>query len=199
MRVRLRVALMPLMLCLTAARDVQAVAALSPRRLDCQSAARQVRTGSPKSGMAEAYNALLFCAAATAAPALAAAWTRVAEDTSDFRWREASSVRFADRRILDAALAVGTSSSRSVQERVSALSTMMMLLSNGGRSLSMTLWDQPQRGQPDIVADIDVMPGEQPITAADRSAVLQALRAMASTDSDPRARLVAQRLAELLQ
>jgi hypothetical protein len=108
-------------------------------------------------------------------------------------------VRFADRRILDAALAVGTSSSRSVQERVSALSTMMMLLSNGGRSLSMTLWDQPQRGQPDIVADIDVMPGEQPITAADRSAVLQALRAMASTDSDPRARLVAQRLAELLQ
>ena len=199
MRVRLRVALMPLMLCLTAARDVQAVAALSPRRLDCQSAARQVRTGSPKSGMAEAYNALLFCAAATAAPELAAAWTRVAEDTSDFRWREASSVRFADRRILDAALAVGTSSSRSVQERVSALSTMMMLLSNGGRSLSMTLWDQPQRGQPDIVADIDVMPGEQPITAADRSAVLQALRAMASTDSDPRARLVAQRLAELLQ
>jgi hypothetical protein len=122
----------------------------------------------------------------------------VASSGDDFGWREWISVRVADRRILHAALAAGTSASRSVEERTSGLSTVVSLL-QPGRGFTTTLWYRPRDARLDVVGDVDVVPGEQPITAADRAAVVRALRAMASSDRDPQARIVAQRLTALLQ
>jgi hypothetical protein len=166
--------------------------------VDCQSAAQQVQAGLPALGLGGAYVTLAACPVATSVPALTAAWTRIASGDEDIAWRGSVSVRFADRRILHAALAAGMSSMRSVEERTSALSTVMSLLTPG-RGLNTTFWYHPQGAQPDVVADIDVTPGEQAITSSDRAAVVQALSTMASSDSDTQARLVAQRLMVLLQ
>lgn len=81
----------------------------------------------------------------------------------------------SDRRVLLAALAVATTDSRSAEERRSALDVVAQLYWPG-HSIS-NLWNTPVQNRIGISAryDFSQFTGAQPITAADRTSVLNAL------------------------
>jgi hypothetical protein len=163
---------------------------------DCKTASQVITSGSPSNKLEWAYTIIPRCGTAAAAP-LAAAWSRSASGTEIF-WREGSSARILDRRVLSAATAVATSPSRSFDERVSALAVVTQLLVPG-RTITKTYWYHAQIATPAMINDIDAILGDQPITTADRSTTMGALDAMASSDPDTQARVVAGRLASFFR
>ena len=169
----------------------------STQLVDCQATAAIVSTGSPSYHVIDAYNDLLQCSQSVAIPALVTAWTRQVARV-ERRWREMASTRISDKRLLNAALAVATSSSKPQTERITGLSAVASFIRPGSH-LGTTFWNNPTTARLEFVGDLQVDQGEQPITSADRTAALQSLDTMAASDPDANARLVAQRLAALLR
>lgn len=165
---------------------------------ECQNAASVVSSGAPASKLISSYDRLGACTVGYRVPALVTAWGRSASTTAELGWREKITASVSDGRLLSAVATVARQSNRSQQERMSALS-MLTHLMRPGRFLHPSFWYHSDTMALSVASDIDVDPGTQPISSSDRAAALSQLDAMATSDPDPSARKVAQRLSQLLR
>ena len=160
-------------------------------RSDCRLAAQVISTGIPGKSKNWAHGFIYECP--EAGEAIASAWDRVLAN-DDLRIRETLSATTLDSRILNAAITVVSNTSRSLEERRSALVVITALYAPG-YSLSSSFWDDPDKTTLGHIFDGWQLSGSAPIIVADRAHALSTIRQLSTTAESPQLRRVSGRLA----
>lgn len=155
----------------------------------CEKAAKALTKGHPEKKDLWAFSVIVKCPGAGAL--LAAGWSPVPIDSTELFSLSAASVSVADVRILNAILVVVQNTSVAQAARRIAIDVALsqyapdIRVGNGG-------WASPdERASLGRMMDYYQVAGEQPITEADRQQIVEAFRAMGTTDPDPQIRRVA--------
>jgi hypothetical protein len=161
----------------------------------CDKAAKIVARGKPEKKELWAFAALVSCSGGAAT--VASAWNSPPADTDAFHALAAASYSVADHRILTAVLGVVRNTGISSQQRRVAIN---VALSQFSPSLAIPSysWANPATAILGHQSDYHQLAGDQPVTAADRQAVVDALRSLGSSDPDPVLQQVAARVAMAL-
>jgi hypothetical protein len=157
----------------------------------CTAAAKVAAEARDPRVVSAAYAVLARCPNGSAT--LASAWAAPPADAAALAQLTHRSVEVADRRILDASLGALQNTAASAAVRRAALD---VVLSQHSPSVvvSRSTWEDPEHTSLASQSDYYQVPGEQPITAADRERIVAAFRLMKESDPDPQLRKMAARI-----
>jgi hypothetical protein len=161
----------------------------------CTAAAKVAAEAHDPRVVSAAYAVLARCPNGSAT--LANAWAAPPADVEALSQLTHRSIEVADRRILDATLLTLQNTAASASARRAALDVVLSQHSPAvvvGRST----WEDPEHTSLAHRNDYYQVPGEQPITAADRARIVDAFRAIRDSDPDPQLRKVAARIVSSL-
>ena len=157
----------------------------------CKKAARIIAKGHVEQDERWAYALIVGCP--DGAASLASAWASSPSDSNALHDLADRSRELADRRIVDAMLIVVRNSQLTQGVRRIAIN---VLLGEYHPTIwvSRATWERPETVGLAHGADYYQIPGEQPVTAADRQRIVEAFREMSVSDPDPQIRRVAKRI-----
>lgn len=121
---------------------------------------------------------------------LADAWATLPSDSAQLKELELASVRVSDRRMLDATLRALADTSSVPAIRRAAMRVIYSQYEPTGR-IGDDAWESPAFGGFGHANHVFQRTGEMPLTAADSTRILTALRSTAAVDPDPPIRKVA--------
>ena len=161
----------------------------------CKKVARIIAQGHVDEDERWAYGLIVRCPGATAT--LASAWGSSPSDTNALHDLAARSRSVADRRIVDAILLVVRNTQLSQVVRRIAIDVLLAQY-DPATSVGNATWKEPEYSGLGHASDYYQIPGEQPVTAADRQRIVEAFREMGVSDPDPQVQRVAKRIFTVL-
>ena len=161
------------------------------QEMTCKKAARIISKGHVEQEERWAYAFIVGCPGGAAS--LASAWTSWPSDAEELHALAARSREVADRRIVDAMLVAVRNTQRSQGDRRIAINVLLAQYDPTVTAGNPT-WEDPEHTWISGVFHQYQVPGEQPVTAADRQRILEAFQEMSVSDPDPLVRRVAKRI-----
>ena len=143
--------------------------------------------------VSQAYTTLMRCP--NAGGALAAAWANLPGDSAVLSELAIRSMYIQDRRILEATLPLVQIVGTSAAIRRHALDVVLALY-RPSVAVSRSTWADPLHSSLASQSDYSQIPGEQPLTAADRQRIIDVFRQLSVTDPDLHWRQLAKRIAD---
>lgn len=125
-----------------------------------------------------------------AAVSFANAWSAAPRDSAQLNSLELASFRLSDRRVLDATLRALADTSSVPAIRRAGMRVTYSQYEPTGR-IGDDAWESPSFGGFGHASHVFQRTGEMPLTAADSTRILTALRSTAAVDPDPQIRKVA--------
>ena len=157
----------------------------------CKKAARIIAKGHVEQDERWAYAFIVECPGG--APALAGAWTSPPSNADALHALAARSRELADRRIVDAMLIAVRNTQLSQGVRRIAIDVLLAQYHPSIVAGGVT-WEYPETAGLASRSDYYQVPGEQPVTPADRQRIVEVFREMSVSDPDPQIRRVAKRI-----
>ncbi len=170
--------------------------ARAQEEMTCDKAARILAKGHPEKKEPWAFSVMMKCSGGAAA--LASLWTPPPADSTELDALVAASLRLADQRLLDSAVAAFRNTALPLATR-RVLVNVILGEYQPGLSVSDVMWSEPEKWILSRRFDVTQHVGEFPIGDADRARIRALFTATATTDPDPLVRRVAARVAATLQ